>query len=399
MPHKKKDVVQVLYVVTKLELGGAQKVCLALLDGVAQTGFRTSLISGTEGVLTTQVKNRSDVYFIKSFKRELGLSGLWSEPYSFFLMVKHIRALKKETPDLVVHTHSTKAGIMGRWAAFFAGVKVRVHTVHGFGFHAHQSNISWLLTYLCEWVTSFITTHFVCVSQKDLEEGSLRLPTFAKKSSLIRAAVDWDQFFIPAKKELSGNAEEDIIIGTVACFKPQKNLFDLLMAFQLMWSRLSVEKRSKVYLQIIGDGILRPDIEAWILHHGMTKHIQLLGWQADVAPWMKTWHVFALSSLWEGLPCSVVEARLSKIPVVAYDVGGIAEIIKDGSNGFLVVPMDWQFFAVRLEQLINDQLLYEQLSLWNDSLDEFSIPSMVKKHAKLYAFLTHEKKTRMKEPV
>lgn len=390
MPHNKKDVVQVLYVVTKLELGGAQKVCLALLDGVAHTGFKTSLISGSDGVLTAQVKDRSDVYFIKSFKRELGLSGLWSEPYSFFLMVKHMRALKKTVPGLVVHTHSTKAGIMGRWAAFFAGVKVRVHTVHGFGFHAHQSKISWLLTYLCEWVTSFITTHFVCVSQKDLDEGSRRLPTFAKKCSLIRAAVDWDQFFTPATKEVSCNVGQDIIIGTVACFKPQKNIFDLLTAFQVAWSRLPVEKRAHVYLQIIGDGILRPEIEAWILRYGMGQHIQLLGWQADVASWMKTWRVFALSSLWEGLPCSVVEARLSKIPVVAYDVGGIAEIIKDGSNGFLVPPMDWQLFAVRLEQLINDQVLYQQLSLWNDSLDDFSIPSMVNKHAKLYEQLLHE---------
>ena len=387
MPHKKEDVVQVLYVVTKLELGGAQKVCLALLDGVLKHGIITTLVSGAEGVLASAVENRSDVYLLKSFKRELGFFGLWAEPYTFFLMVKQMRLLKKQSPKLVVHTHSTKAGIMGRWAAFFAGIKVRVHTVHGFGFHEHQSWVSWIFVYFLEWITSFVTTHFVCVSKKDMDLGSRMLPTFARKCSLIRAAVDWDRFYLAAGKDQGNRVADDFIIGAVACFKPQKNIFDLLKAFYAMQSKLSKIEKTNVYLQIIGDGVLRPEIEAWIREHHMQDRIQLLGWQADVASWMKTWRVFALSSLWEGLPCAVVEARLSKIPVVAYDVGGIFEVIKDGGNGFLIPPTNWQLFASRLEQLVNDQALYKQLCLYEDALDEFSIPSMVEKHAKLYRTL------------
>jgi glycosyltransferase involved in cell wall biosynthesis len=85
--------------------------------------------------------------------------------------------------------------------------------------------------------------------------------------------------------------------------------------------------------------------------------------------------------------------------VVAYDVGGIAEVIKDGRNGFLIPAMDWQLFAERLEQLVNDQALYKQLSLYEDPLDEFSISSMVEKHAKLYQSLLYAKDGKTKGAV
>ena len=109
-----------------------------------------------------------------------------------------MKKLKKQHPHLIVHTHSTKAGIIGRWAAFFAGIKKRIHTIHGYGFHAHQNKILWVSIYLIEFITSLITTHYVCVSSEDVKTGIKLFPHFSGKHSIIRAAVDWDQFFIPA---------------------------------------------------------------------------------------------------------------------------------------------------------------------------------------------------------
>ena len=94
-----------------------------------------------------------------------------------------------------------------------------------------------------------------------------------------------------------------------------------------------------------------------------------------------------MSSLWEGLPCTVVEARLSKLPVVAYDVGGIYEVIQDGENGFLINPGNWKELCAKLKLLVNDDGLYKKISLHQDDLLDFSNEVMVKKHLDLYKSL------------
>ena len=178
---EKENRLHVLYILTKLELGGAQKVCLSLLKGISKYGLKSSLISGSEGVLTSEVQTHNSVFFLKSFKREVGIKTIFSEFKTFFQMISQIKKLKKQSPNLIIHTHSTKAGIMGRWAAFFAGVKTRIHTVHGFGFHDHQLRIIWLIHFILEYLTSFITTHYVCVSNLDMQTGNRLLHNFAKK--------------------------------------------------------------------------------------------------------------------------------------------------------------------------------------------------------------------------
>jgi glycosyltransferase involved in cell wall biosynthesis len=286
----------------------------------------------------------------------------------------------------MVHTHSTKAGLVGRWAAFFAGIKYRVHTVHGFGFHEHQSWLAWLPIYGLELLTSFITTHFVCVSDCDRQQGARLFPFFRRRSSIIRAAVAWDEFaVVPATVCPSS----PWVIGAVACFKPQKNLFDLLAAFQIVHQTMVQRGDCAPRLEIVGDGEQRPALEAWIKNAGLQDSVLLLGWQHNVADWMRTWHLFALSSLWEGLPCSVIEARLSQLPVVAYNVGGIGEVVTHGKNGFLVTSGDWRGLAACILQTITDPAYYRLLATHEDVLTGFHNQTMVKNHKILYQKLLH----------
>ena len=367
----------VLYILTKLELGGAQKVCLSLIQGLKNQGEKSSLISGSDGPLVEQAQELTTTYFLKSFKREVSFLGIWREFYTFIDMIRTIKKIHAQHKNLIVHTHSTKAGIMGRWAAWFAGVNIRIHTVHGFGFHDHQNKIVWFLIYLCELFTRVITTHFICVSKKDLDLGSGLFPGFAKKSSIIHAAIDWEKFYQPATQttmsEAINTSKHVSVIGTISCFKPQKNLFDLLQAFKRVHERVSHYKH--VELHIIGDGLLRKNIETWITENKLTENIKLLGWQTNVASIIKMWDLFAMSSLWEGLPCSIIEARLCKIPVVAYNVGGICEVIHDGKNGFLIPPGNWQLLAEKLALLIENQKLYAQFKEFHDNLWDFIIES------------------------
>lgn len=395
----KLDEVAVLYIITKLELGGAQKVCLSLLNGVNKSGIKAGLISGSDGPMISRVKQFEDVYLLDSIKREVGFKFIISEIKAFFQIVKIIKKLKRKHPSLIVHTHSTKAGIIGRWAAFFSGVKKRIHTVHGFGFNDYQSRIKWFFIFSIEYLTSLITTHFICVSEKDREFGVRKFPKFRQKSSIIRAAVEWDKFYTPALKKHEVSTKESFqdkislekscldktfIIGTISCFKPQKNLFDLLNAFKILHSKLSEENKKIVRLQIIGDGVLRSKIEEWISKNNLSEKIDLLGWQNNVEVWMHSWKIFAMSSLWEGLPIAVVEARLCKLPVVAYDVGGIFEVIFNGQNGFLVSPKKFDELADYLKLLIENEELWKRMSDFSDEIGDFSDYVMIDKHVQLY---------------
>ncbi|MCL4361349.1 glycosyltransferase [Candidatus Dependentiae bacterium] len=371
--------INVLYIITKLELGGAQKICLSLFKNL-KTDLNTYLISGKEGFLVDSIKNEEDVFLIDTLKREVSIISLFSEIKSFFKLIKLIKKIKKEVPNLIVHTHSTKAGIVGRWAAFFAGTKTVIHTVHGFAFHKHQNYIKWFLIYFVELMTSLITNHFICVSSYDIELGAKLFPNFKNKNSIIRAAVDFEKF-MPAKKYES--EKEKFVFGTIACFKPQKNLIDLINSFHIVH-----QANPKTSLEIIGDGVERKNLEIHIKKLNLTHAVKLLGWKNNVSEYMKNWDVFTLTSLWEGLPCAVVEARLMKLPVLCYDTGGIKDVIFHGKNGFLFKQRDWPELAHGMLEISLNKDLYKRLSDYQDNLQDFDNRSMIEQHLKVYKDLT-----------
>lgn len=374
--------IHVVYIITKLELGGAQKVCLSLFKELSKNpDIQTHLISGNEGLLLQEVQDSANVVLLPSFKREIGFGLLGKELLTLWQLTSALRVLKKQYGHLIVHTHSTKAGLLGRWAAFFARIPQRVHTIHGYGFHAHQSWCAWLPTYVLELVTSFITTHFICVSSTDVRQGNRLFPFFSRKVSIIRAAVD-DMQFMPAT--LLDHGEQKFIIGTIGCLKPQKNLEDLIRAFAAVYQQIPI-----AHLEIIGDGVMRAQLECLAQQLGIKHAVTFLGWQKQVTLPMRRWQLFAMSSLWEGLPCAIVEARMLKLPVVAYDTGGIADIIKHGKNGLLYPQKQWQLLGEGMMMLAQDHRLYQQCKNYKDDLTPFFTTTMLTQHYQLYHTLVH----------
>lgn len=375
--------IQILYIITKLELGGAQKVCLSLHEGLTQQKATALLISNNAGILIDKIKDKSNVILLNSLQREISWRTIIDEVRCVFQLMSHIKKLKKKFPHLIVHTHSTKAGLLGRWAAFLTGVKHRIHTIHGYAFHEQQSKVVWFGIYACELLTSFITTHFICVSSEDVKTGIRFFPRFEKKHSIIRASIDLKQFTPAVLTPFPEN--KAFIFGTIACFKPQKNLFDLLQAFNMVH-----QQNPNTYLEIIGDGQQRSAIESWISSHKLSQKITLHGWQNAVAPLMMNWHSFVLSSLWEGLPCSIVEARLLKLPVLCYNTGGIHEVITDQENGFLYKKGDWQSLAHGMLSISREKNIYKKLQSYQDNLDDFDSTQMIFEHIQLYKrFIKH----------
>ena len=140
-------------------------------------------------------------------------------------------------------------------------------------------------------------------------------------------------------------------------------------------------------LEIIGDGVQRELIEAAIAGYGLQERVVLHGWQDDPTPYLHSWDVFVLSSLYEGLPCSVVEARMAKLPVVAYDVGGIGEVIVSGSNGYLVEPRQWQELAHKMLLIGRDSSHRSHLAAHAEDFKEFEPAAMIAAHIMLYKTL------------
>lgn len=374
------DTIHIVYIITKLELGGAQKICLTLNHDITSDRHSSTLIAGAGGLLDNHVKHLSNTTLLHTLQRELRLSGIWHEIRTFIHLVKILRKLRKQHKQIIVHTHSTKAGIIGRWAAFFARIPLRVHTIHGYAFHDHQNSLHWLCIYLIELITTIITTHFICVSSADITTGKKLFPRFTQRYTLIRAAIPWNSSYTNREHSAMKAAHaQQFIMGTIACFKPQKNIFDLLRVFDCI-----SKKNPYARCEIIGDGALRPDIEAWIQHHNLTDRITLHGWQHDVLTLMQQWDAFVLTSLWEGLPCSIIEARMLSIPVFSYATGGISDVITSNVNGMLYTPGDWQTLACDLYRFSTDTLWQHQLRAHQDNLHDFEQEVMVEQHRALY---------------
>lgn len=378
--------IAIVHIITKLELGGAQKVCLSLAAGAQKAGLATYIITGSEGILVPLAQQQSyTTIFLDTFHRELTPRFLLDDVRTIFRIWKFLRTIRKNHPTIIVQTHSSKAGIVGRIAATLAGVPSRIHTVHGFALHRHQSWKNWLLYYIPEFICSFLTHHFVYVSQADQALAAKIFPARTQQhQSLIRAAVPVEHFIAARRIQLTTIPAREsnitpLVIGSISCFKPPKNLPDLIRAFALVHQHLPHAR-----LEIIGDGELREEIEQCIAQHNLKEFITLLGWQQDVAPHLARWDLYAMTSLWEGLPCAVVEARAAQLPVVSYRTGGIPDIIRHGYNGYLVAQHDWQALARYLISLGEDPVLQERLGTAYDHLEEFSEQYMIKQYLILY---------------
>jgi glycosyltransferase involved in cell wall biosynthesis len=286
------------------------------------------------------------------------------------------RLFRRERPD-IVHTHSSKAGILGRWAAWLAGVPVIFHTAHGFGFNDFQRPLVRNVYVWLERVTSKITTKLVVVSYANAEKGE-KSGVFRRGDwVLCRDAISVDEFMQPGPRRTQlrtwGVPEDKVAIGMVACFKPQKAPVDFVkVAAEIL------KKNQNVHFVMAGDGELRPEIEREIRDQGIDGHITLLGWHQDMPEVYRNLDIVVLTSLWEGLPCVFSEAMAGELPIVATNVDGAREAIIDGENGFLHEPHDIEGIALSVLKLAEDPALRQRMGrCGKDRVMQFDISTSV----------------------
>ncbi|HXI02191.1 MAG TPA: glycosyltransferase family 4 protein, partial [Candidatus Saccharimonadales bacterium] len=334
--------------------------------------FEPLLVTGSEGVLVEEAQ-RSGVktYLLDSLVRPVS-------------PVRDLRAgaalvslLRRERPA-IVHTHSSKAGILGRLAAAAAGVPVIVHSVHGWGFHPGQSRAAYRLFVAAERLASRTTTAWVCVSRANLRQGEALRILREDQARLIRSGIRLETF---RPRDGGGTAPEGgAVVGMVACFKPQKAPLDFIEVA----GRVHREEPSARFV-LAGDGELRGDIEDRVHRAGLDGVVALPGWRRDIPELMRSFDVLVHTARWEGLPRVLPEAMATGLPIVATRVDGSPEAVEDGANGLLFEPGDTEAMAAAVIGLIRDPERRRRMGEEGRArVGEWDIDGMVRSQERLY---------------
>ncbi len=349
--------IKVIHILTRLVVGGAQDTALATCAFADASRFDQALVvgpqTGLEGNLFAEARELGvRVILIPSVVREVSPLG------DAKALGQIIKLLRKERPD-IVHTHSSKAGVLGRIAARRARIPKVVHSVHGWSFHDHMT---WPIRYGCitaERSMARMTDYFVVENRSDRQKGIDNGIGTADRYVTIRNGVRLERFNKQAVDDANlrravhielGIPDNAVVVGSVIRLTAQKNPIGFVQAAAQVAATCP-----NVYFVIVGDGPLRDDTERHARELGLGGRLQVTGIRRDVPRLLAGFDVFALASRWEGLPIALLEAMASGVPVVVPRVDGIAEAIRDRTSGLLVTPDDPMDLAAGITLLIEDR--------------------------------------------
>lgn len=370
---------KILFVITELQLGGAQKLLLHLLRNFDRRRFSLGLITRDKGYMLPEAQGIDDLplYLIPQLTRGIN-------PFKDALALWKVYRIFKEERPFIVHTHTPKAGIIGRFAARLARVPKIVHTIHGLGFEGdHRTLTVRLFIYVERWAGR-VSAKLIAVSSA-LRNTCLRLGLFpGDRCVVIHGGINLGEFSHSMDraraKALLGVEPSNAVVGTVACFKPGKGLLDFVeMAFRVWKTFPHVE------FVVAGDGDLRPEVQTLLQKYGLSDTVHLLGWRRDVPAIMAALDVFMLTSLHEGLGLVYLEAMASGVPIVCTDVDGAREVIRNGQTGFIVPKRDVEALAQKVVYLLRNRGIAVQMGKrGRDAVRSFDIDQMVQKYEELY---------------
>ena len=377
-----------LHFVTKLELGGAQQSILYALKNFDRNHFRVFLVSGTEGFLVEEALRlpRTQVILLPGLKHPI------RPPYDLATLAHLTKILRRHKIDLV-HTHSSKAGIIGRVAGRIAGVPAIVHTIHGWSFNDYQRPLERKFYIGLERLTAKFTDRLIVVSATDIDKGLEEGIGRPEQYQMVRCGIEIDKFQytrinIRKKREELGILSGGPLIGMIACFKPQKAPLDFIRAAGIVNRQFP-----RANFLLVGDGILRPQIESWIAQMNLNSQVILSGWREDIPEILASIDMLVLSSLWEGLPRVFLQAMAAGKPIVATAVDGAREVILDGVNGYLVPPRQPEKLAEKIMELLTHPRRAKKMGMQGRKLlnSSFDIDHMVRKLEEIYLYLLEEK--------
>jgi len=362
-------------------LSGVQRVTLDLLRSLDSEEFERSLICSEAGPLSDAAEREGIAcHFVPSLVRPISPAKDWRA-------YNELRALFAAEQFDIVHTNSTKPGVLGRLAARAAQVPVVIHTVHGFAFPAARF---WVTRRVYRWAEQFCqpaTDALICLNESDREIAREQLHFPADKLHLVTNGIDTNQLRLPTAaqrnnaRQLLGCKNDRPIVAMVGRLWPQKDP----LCFVEMADRL-IRDGVDANFCMIGDGELRGALEEQIAQRGLGDRVFLLGWRDDVPRLLHGLDLFVLTSRWEGLPLVILEAMACGVPVVASNIPGNRDAVHHGRTGFLADAGSPIAFAAAVASLLNDNSLRNRFSAAARAAAEqnFSLAAHVDRTRSLY---------------
>jgi glycosyltransferase involved in cell wall biosynthesis len=319
--------IRVMEMIDRPFLGGGQMTVLTLARNLDKDKFDVLVASEGEGLLVDELKKAGVRHIPVKIGKKTG-----------FLGIKGLSdALRTNAVD-ILHTHGGIAGLYGRMAARRAGIPSIIHTIHGIHYLHYRNPLAKYASLILERRLSKFTDAVIFVSESDLGKGlHLRL-ALPERARLIRNGVVLTALtptFDPAAKRTELGADGGPLIVAVSRLHRQKGLVFLLRALPAV-----IRRRPDAKAAIVGGGPLEARLEAESRDLGLGDRVVFLGERTDVAEILAAADLFVLPSLWEGLPYAVVEAAAAGRPIIASDIDGVREVIRNGKTGVLVPPGD-----------------------------------------------------------
>lgn len=357
---------KIAYVITLPDLGGAQSHIKELMENMRSMYAVTPvLITGKTGWLTEQAeKLHIETHIIPDLVREIAPAHDWNANRELQKLFRQIQ------PDLV-HCHSSKAGILGRWAAKQCGIPA-VFTAHGWAFTDGVPEVKRKIYRLAESIAGSWCKKIICVSEYDRQLALREIPALKNKLVTVHNCIpdtkyqkDWNQY----------DPQKPIEIVTVARFSPQKRIME---SIDLM--KKAMDAHLPFHLTFIGEGPLYQQAISHAAQLGVSQVVTFLGARTDVEKLLPRYDLFLLLSNWEGFPISILEAMRAGLPIMASDVGGVNEAVQDGENGWLVSRNDAGAFEL-LQQLSHhrSELLIKGKESRYNFLGHYTLPAMINK--------------------
>ena len=378
---------KIVHIITRLIIGGAQENTILSCEGLHQRGHDVYLLTGPttgpEGSLVARAKSGGYCYEeLPHMQREISLI---TDGLALRELQKRIREIQ---PD-VVHTHSSKAGVIGRLAAHRAGVPFIVHTVHGMSFNRTQPALTRQLhasiERYCAKRCHAIVSVADAMTRQSLAAGIGRRDQY----TTIRSGMVVDDFDpgrhdkTEVRRELQ-IPQDAIVVGTIARLFRNKGYEQLIPIM-----RRALHKDPRLHFLWIGDGAQRSEYESELTKLGIRQHVTLAGLvpPVQIPRLLSCIDLLAHTSQWEGLPRACVQALLMEKPVVSFDIDGAPEVVIPGSTGTLVALNDQAAFAGAIVELAGHPDLRTAYGRKGREicLSEFDHREMVRRLEALYA--------------
>jgi glycosyltransferase involved in cell wall biosynthesis len=377
---------RILLVITRLTVGGDTNVVLDIAEHFNRhPHFEAHLAVGPVAAGEIDLTRRAHERNIKTLVVPSLVNRIRPASNLAAALALH-RIIRRGQYD-IVHTHSSVAGIVGRIAAFAAGVPVIVHHIHGWGLRPDMSAPVRQLYLASERLCARLSDRLIAVSQPTIRKGLAHHICGREKFVLIHNGLAVDRFRQRVdearKRRELGLHPRWKLVGMIGRLDDQKNPLDFIRAAARV-----VHEYPSVHFLLAGDGALRPACEHLIQELALEDRVRLLGHRNDIAEIVPILTLTALSSLWEGLPVVFQEAMSAGKPIVATDVDGASDVIVNGETGYLVPTGQPDEMASRILSLLNDENACRAMgALAQERSEAFSAELMLGRLESLYGEL------------